>query len=214
MVVSGPPACYFVPMSTALHQPKVREITPEDWELVRLLFGDRGACGGCWCMHWRREKGGQAWEKAKGEPNRRAFKKLIESGQALGMIALDGDRPIGWCSFGLRSEFPRLDRTKAYTLADDDVGMATDIWSVNCLFLDKEVRGQGVSQELVAGAVKAIRKRGGKIIEAYPTTLTSDGKKLPAAFSYTGPEIIYQRLGFKEVQRLAQSRPMYRLELR
>jgi len=44
-------------------------------------------------------------------------------------------------------------------------------------------------------------------------TLTGDGNKLPAAFSYTGPEIIFQRLGFKEVQRLAKSRPMYRLEL-
>jgi len=44
-------------------------------------------------------------------------------------------------------------------------------------------------------------------------TLTQDGNKLPAAFAYTGPEIIFQRLGFKEVQRLAKSRPMYRLEL-
>ena len=201
-------------MSTVIQRCHVREITPDDWELVKQLFGSRGACGGCWCMHWRREKGGQAWEKAKGEPNRRAFKKLVESGQAHGMIALDGDRPVGWCNFGRRSEFPRLERTKAYTLSDEDAARSADIWSVNCLFVDKGCRGTGLSQELVAGAVKAIRKRGGKIIEAYPTPLTQGGQKLPAAFSYTGPEIIYQRLGFNEVQRLAQSRPMYRLELR
>jgi GNAT superfamily N-acetyltransferase len=200
-------------MSTATSRHKIREITPDDWELVSQLFGARGACGGCWCMHWRREKGGEAWEKAKGEPNRRAFKKLVESGQAHGMVAFDGDHPVGWCSFGRRSEFPRLERTKAYLLAEQDTGLAANIWSVNCLFVDKSCRGLGLSERLVEGAVKAIRKHGGKIIEAYPTPLTRDGNKLPAAFAFTGPEIIYQRLGFKEVQRLALSRPMYRLEL-
>jgi hypothetical protein len=44
-------------------------------------------------------------------------------------------------------------------------------------------------------------------------TLTKDGKKLPASFSYQGPEIVFQRLGFKEVQRLAPTRPLYRLKL-
>jgi len=44
-------------------------------------------------------------------------------------------------------------------------------------------------------------------------TLTKKGEKLPAAFAFTGPEIIYQRLGFKEAQRLAASRPLYCLEL-
>jgi len=74
----------------------LREIGPKDWPLIVELFGSRGACGGCWCMHWRREKGGQAWEQAKGEPNRRAFRKLVESGQAHGIIALrQGQRLAG-----------------------------------------------------------------------------------------------------------------------
>jgi ribosomal protein S18 acetylase RimI-like enzyme len=213
MIVCAPKACYFGSMSAASPRLKVREITPSDWDVISQLFGGKGACGGCWCMHWRREKGGQAWEKAKGEPNRRAFKKLVESDQAHGMVALDGDRPVGWCNFGRRSEFPRLERTKAYLLSDDKQSRTSEIWSINCLFVDKTCRGLGLSEKLVEGAIKAIRKRGGKIIEAYPVTLTQDGNKLPAAFSYTGPEIIYQRLGFKEIQRLAKSRPLYRLEL-
>ncbi|MEW5795957.1 MAG: GNAT family N-acetyltransferase [Candidatus Zixiibacteriota bacterium] len=191
----------------------VREIGPDDWPVISELFGERGACGGCWCMHWRREKRGKAWEELKGEPNKRAFKKLIESDQAHGIVAFSGDHPIGWCSFGRRSEFPRLLRTKAYQLSDETAGTQAGIWSVNCLFLDKSYRNMGVSQLLVDAAVKAIRKRKGKVVEAYPVTLTQDGQKLPAAFAFTGPEIIYQRLGFKEVQRLARSRPLYRLEL-
>lgn len=162
-------------------------------------------------MHWRREKGGQAWEKVKGDPNRRAFKKLVETGRALGIIAVDDKRPVGWCAFGRRADFPRLERTKAYRLIDSD---PTGIWSVNCLFLDKDFRGRGLSELMVRAAIKAIRKRRGKLIEAYPVTLTRDGKQLPAVFSFTGPEIIYRRLGFTEVRRLAPSRPLYRLDLR
>jgi len=191
----------------------LKEIGSKDWPLIVELFGSRGACGGCWCMHWRREKGGQAWEQAKGEPNRRAFRKLVESGQAHGIIALRQGQPVGWCSFGRRSEFPRLERTKAYRRPGQDAARPSDTWAINCLFLDKDVRGRGLSMRLVDAAVKAIRKHRGRIIEAYPVTLTKNGKKLPAAFAFTGPEIIYQRLGFKEVQRLAASRPLYCLEL-
>ena len=192
----------------------VREITSVDWPLIEQLFGSRGACGGCWCMHWRREKGGQAWEKAKGEPNRRAFRKLVESGEAHGIIAMSDGRPVGWCSFGRRSDFPRLERTKAYTRTHKEQTENHEVWSINCLFLNKDFRQQGLSQKMVEAAVKAIRRHKGKLIEAYPVPLTKGGQKLPAAFVFTGPEIIYQRLGFKEVQRFSYSRPLYQLELR
>jgi len=193
---------------------KVRELKPSDWAMVEELFGRRGACGGCWCMHWRREKGGQAWEAVKGAPNRKAFKKLVENGEAHGIMAFDGTRPVGWCSFGRRSEFPRLDRVKAFRLERPGEPPTDQIWSINCLYVKKDYRNCGLSEQMVAEAINAIRRRKGKIIEAYPVTLTKDGRQLPAAFAYTGPEIIYQRLGFKEHQRLATTRPLYRLEIR
>jgi GNAT superfamily N-acetyltransferase len=203
-----------MPKVTSQDHVEAKEITADDWPLIEQLFGERGACGGCWCMHWRREKGGRAWEEAKGEPNRKAFKKLVQSGEAHGIVVLVGKRPVGWCSFGQRSDFPRLERTKAYSRDETEQPGNVSVWSVNCLFLDKEFRSQGLSQKLVETAVKAIRKRKGKLIEAYPVPLTKGGQKLPAAFAFTGPEIIYQRLGFKEVQRLSFSRPLYQLELR
>jgi hypothetical protein len=48
----------------------------DDWSIVETLFGPRGACGGCWCMR-RVPMGGRTWEAAKGEPNRKAFRKLV-----------------------------------------------------------------------------------------------------------------------------------------
>jgi GNAT superfamily N-acetyltransferase len=159
-------------------------------------------------MYWRVPHGGKMWEAAVGRPNRRAFKKLVESGQARGMLAFDGSTPVGWCSFGKRLDFPRTETAKAYRREDIE-----KVWSINCFFLAKGYRGCGVSQKLASGAVKAIRRRRGRVIEAYPATLTLKGEKLPAVFAYTGPEVVFQRLGFKEVQRLAPTRPLYRLEL-
>lgn len=63
---------------------------------------------------------------------------------------------------------------------------------------------------LLEQAVAAAGKRGASLVEGMPVTKTKGGKKLPPVFSWTGPEIIFKRCGFKEVQRLAPSRPLYR----
>ena len=185
-----------------------RELTSDDWPHIKKLFGAKGACGGCWCMYWRVQKGDKPWDQVKGEPNRKAFKKLVESGKARGVLAFEGDQPVGWCSFGKRVDFPRLDRVKAYQHED-----TKGVWSINCFYIKAGYRGKGLGMLMAKKAVAAIKKRRGKIIEAYPATLTKDGKRLPDAFVCTGPEVIFERLGFKEIQRLARTRPLYRLTL-
>lgn len=186
----------------------VRELRKTDWPNIVSLFGPRGACGGCWCMSWRITPHGKTWTQAQGEPNRKAFKKLIESGKALGILAFDGKEPVGWCAFGLRADFPHLESAKAYHRDDIE-----KVWSINCFYINSGYRSRGVATLLAEAAVAAIKKRKGRIVEAYPAPLTKDGNKLPATFVWTGPEEMFKRLGFKEVQRLSYSRPLYRLEL-
>ena len=187
---------------------KVRELKKTDWPHITALFGSNGACGGCWCMSWRITPHGKTWKEAQGEPNRKAFKKFVESGKALGILAFDGTKPVGWCAYGRRTEFPHLESAKAYRRDDIE-----QVWSINCFFILAKYRNQGVATALTEAAIKAIVKRKGKIIETYPAPLTKDGNKLPATFVWTGPEEMFRRLGFKEVQRLSYSRPLYRLEL-
>lgn len=187
---------------------KLRELKRTDWNVINQLFGSKGACGGCWCMYWRLERGGKLWEANKGEPNRRAFKKLVETGQVKGVLAFDRKIPVAWCSFGRRSEFPRTERMKAY--AHDDIDQ---VWSINCFYIANGYRGIGLAESLVEKAIMGIKRRQGKLIEAYPVPLTKAGEKLPPAFSHTGPEIIFKRQGFKLIQRQSHSRPLYRLSL-
>ncbi len=185
-----------------------KELKADLWPALETLFGDKGACGGCWCMWWRVERGGRLWEETKGEPARQQMKHLVISGKARGILAFDGDRAIGWCSFGRRVDFPRIERSKAYR-RDDTKGM----WCINCFFIDRKYRKQGIARGLLGAAVKAIKRRKAKVIEAYPVTTTLDGKKLPPAFSFPGPLNLYEEFGFKEIQRLAKTKPLVRLEL-
>jgi hypothetical protein len=46
--------------------------TPSRWPDIETLFGEHGACGGCWCMVWRLRA--KVWSAGKGAKNKSAFK--------------------------------------------------------------------------------------------------------------------------------------------
>ncbi len=46
-------------------------LTPELWPALERLFGAHGACGGCWCMWWRVERGGKTWKDIQGAKAKR-----------------------------------------------------------------------------------------------------------------------------------------------
>ncbi len=186
-------------------QIETKELTPKLWPAVEELFGARGACGGCWCMWWRVERGGKLWETTKGAPAKKMFRHLVVSGQARGVLAFVEGKPVGWCAIGPRQDFPRLERVRAYRRADLD-----GVWSVNCFFIAREFRGRSVARALLRAAVRACRRLGAKLIEGYPVTTTRDGKSLPAAFAWTGPLKIFKDERFSVVQRLSPTRPLVR----
>ena len=75
---------------------EIKPATPELWPQLETLFGERGACAGCWCMWWRLTR--SEFERSKGEPNRRSFKRIVDSGRVPGLLAFENDEPIGWCA--------------------------------------------------------------------------------------------------------------------
>jgi len=129
---------------------RVLDLTPELWPALEALFGSNGACGGCWCMSWRVEEG-ERWDDLKGPRAKRRMKALVLAGEAHGVLAFDGDEPVGWCAYGPRRDFARLDR--APSLACDD---ADDVWSLPCFFVRRGWRGEGVATALLGGALREL----------------------------------------------------------
>lgn len=70
-----------------------------------------------------------------------------------------------------------------------------------------------MSRMLLDSAIKAMKRLGVEVIEAYPVTTAREGKKLAPAFSWTGPCKIFEEKGFKVVQRLVPEKPLVRLKL-
>jgi GNAT superfamily N-acetyltransferase len=180
---------------------KIRALTPRLWPELEDLFGDNGACNGCWCMYWRI---GSAYRKKPRERNKAAFREVVKRGPPPGLLAFDGDLAVGWCQLTPRDALPWLDRAWRLGRVDD-----VPVWSISCFYVRKGYRRQGVTSALIAAAVKRAKSAGAPALEAYPL----DGDLTPSA-SGTGYASTFSRAGFRTIGRRTPPRPIMRHDLR
>ncbi|MFN0171629.1 MAG: GNAT family N-acetyltransferase [Bryobacteraceae bacterium] len=178
--------------------------TAERWPDLERLFGKRGACGGCWCMYWRRTRA--EFNAGKGATNRRALMQLVESETPPGVVAYSGEEPVGWCAVAPRDTYPTLARSRILKPVDD-----APVWSVSCLFVARPFRRKGVSEILIRAAAELARQHGAALVEAYPVEPKAP---MADAFVWTGLAPAFVRAGFTEVARRSPTRPILRLAVR
>jgi predicted GNAT family acetyltransferase len=180
-------------------------LTKKRWSDFETLFGERGACGGCWCMLWRLKR--SEFERQKGKKNKLAMKAIVESGEIPGILAFSRGQPIAWCSVAPRDRFPALDRSRILKKIDDET-----VWSITCFFIEKNHREKGVSAQMIKAAMDYVKKQGGKILEAYPVEPKKD--RAPAVFVWTGLASAFKKAGFVECARRSETRPMMRYSIK
>jgi hypothetical protein len=91
-------------------KPEFHPVTPEYWDDFVTVFGQNGACSGCWCMYWRKSRG--EWNQGTKDVNRAQIKAIIDSGRVPGLLAYVGGIPVGWVSVAPRDEYPTLNRSR------------------------------------------------------------------------------------------------------
>jgi GNAT superfamily N-acetyltransferase len=178
----------------------VRPLAPHFWPALEDLFGENGACDGCWCMYWRI---GSAYRKRPRQANKAAFREVVERGPPPGLLAFDGDGAVGWCQLTPRDALPWLERTWRLKRVDD-----VPVWSLSCLYVRKGRRRQGVTSALIAAALQTAKRAGAPALEAYPF----DADVSPSA-SGTGYAATFARAGFRTVARRTPARPIMRHDL-
>jgi len=146
------------------------------------------------------------YEANEGEGNRKAMKAIVDAGDVPGVIAFDGETPVAWCSFGPRSDFGSLARSRILKPVDD-----REVWSIVCFFVAKAARRQGVSVKVIEAACDAAALRGATCMEGYPVEPKKDD--MPPVFAYTGIASAYLAAGFHEVARRSETRPIMRRAL-
>lgn len=175
---------------------KTKPVTPSTWPDLEVLFESKGGPAYCWCMPFReienRTTAGRADRKA-------ALKSRVERRTPIGLVGYLGGEAVAWCSVGPRDTFARLSPDQ------DDTEDA--VWSITCFFVRRQHRKTGLSSRMLAEAVKFTRKRGAKIVEAYPVDASSP------SYRHMGFLSLYETAGFRIVGRAGSRRYVVRKAL-
>ena len=155
-------------------------------------------------MWWRLKR--SEFELQKGEGNRRAMKRVVDSGEIPGILAYAKGQPIAWCSVAPKEAYPTLGRSRTLKRVDDE-----PVWSIVCFFVAKPFRGKGITGKLLRAAIDYVQKQGGKIVEGYPVEPKKD--KIPDVFAYMGLASAFRKAGFVEVARRSETRPIMRYDI-
>jgi GNAT superfamily N-acetyltransferase len=182
----------------------VHPMTPDRWDDLVMLFGERGASSGCWCMFFRLS-GGEFGRQA-GAAAREGLRELVRDGAVPGLLAYAEGRPVGWCSVAPRQEFRRVLGSRTLRPVDH-----RPVWSVVCFYIDRTARRRGVAERLLDAAIQHADAAGAEALEGYPRDTTA--RPHPNAELYMGTVSMFQAAGFQEVERRSPTRPIMRLEL-
>lgn len=152
-------------------------------------------------MWWRLKR--SQFSEQKGDGNKRALKNIVDSGEIPGLLAYANGKPIAWCSVAPRETYPVLDRSRTLKRIDDQ-----PVWSTVCFFVAKPFRHKGVTMKLLAAVLEYAKSNGARIVEGYPV----EPKKtsIPDVFAFTGLASSFRKVGFVEVLRRSETRPIMR----
>jgi GNAT superfamily N-acetyltransferase len=182
---------------------RVVPVTPDRWDDLVALFGPNGAYSNCWCTWWMWRAA--EWDRRSPTQRRAELRQRVLTNEEPGLLAYDGNDPIGWCAVAPRERYERLTSPRARTYKRHDDRPS---WVVTCFFVRRDRRRGGVATALLESVAEFVAAGGGTLVEGYPIERPEHG---PSAM-YTGTVSMFTDTGFVEVARLG-GRPLVRLEL-
>ena len=169
-----------------------KELSSTSWpDFERLFAKHNGVWGGCWCMFYHTT--GRFETRGHGTQNKRAKKALVKQRHSHGIIVYSDGNPVGWCQYGSKPELPRLDSSPTYQSLNFET-RPRKLWRVTCFFVDRNYRKRGVARFALDAALSSIKKRGGGVVEAYPSTKPQHG----ASMMWSGTVSMFENAGFVE----------------
>jgi GNAT superfamily N-acetyltransferase len=182
-----------------MRQLTFHDVDQNRWSDFEQLFESRGAPKSCWCMVWRAR--GEEAKRAKSADRKRAIQRRVDDGTPIGLLGYLDDSPVAWCSIAPRTSYRSLGGPAASEEPEDK------IWSLVCFFIKREFRGEGMTAELIRGAIAHARSRGARIMEAYPVDPESP------SYRFMGYVPTFEKAGFKHVGPAGSRRHVMRLDL-
>lgn len=156
---------------------------------VRALLGPkRPDASVCWCLSYRIPA--KVNNELRGPARGAYVAELLRQGP-LGVLAYEGEEPVGWAAVAPR-EATTFARSRRIPRVDD-----LPVWSVWCVRVRPGHRGRRLSHALITGAVDFARDQGAPALEAYP--LDNRGARVDLTMAYAGLRANFERAGFRYV---------------
>lgn len=183
----------------------IHPATSDRWPDVLELFGDNGAYSNCWCTWWLFTS--KEFSAAAPTERRELLRSEVTRDREPGLIAYRDGVPVGWCAVGPRPRYGRLNspRSRPFRPIDD-----LETWVINCFFIRKDMRGNGIARTLLDAAVDHAAGHGASIIEGYPRDRQAQSGG--AADLFVGTLSMFLAAGFNEAARVG-NRPLVRRTL-
>ena len=181
-----------------------QELNTKNWYQFEKLMGEKGGCGGCWCMAFRLPT--KEFNENKYDGNKELMHSLVKDQQPIGLLAICEDEPVAWLAMAPREDYIKIENSRTLIRVDDK-----PVWSITCFFVKKEYRRVGVSKALIKGAIDFARQKDIQTLEAYPALPYS--AKVPDAFLWVGLLSSFLANGFKIVKQNGKSRAIVRLDV-
>ena len=129
----------------------------------------------------------------------KAMTKLARRRRAPGLLAFEGDEPVGWIAVAPRNELARIDASRATPRVDDE-----EVWVIPCVTVRKTARGRGIALALIRAAVTYATEKGAPSVEAYPR---AGATRIGDDNAYFGTEPLFRRAGFRVVRKPQKGLP-------
>lgn len=163
----------------------VRPATAFD-DVATLVGPKRPGANVCWCLSYR--IGAKENQSLQGTARGERVKELCREDPPPGVIAYEGDEPVGWAAVAPRAN-TRFATSRTIPHVDD-----VPVWSIWCLRVRPGHRKQGISHPLLAGAVDFARNHGAPAVEGYP--VDNAGAKVDLTMAFVGTRALFERAGF------------------
>jgi GNAT superfamily N-acetyltransferase len=141
----------------------------------------------CWCLSYRipSKENLSLHGTARGEK----VEALMKLGPP-GVLAYEQGEVVGWAAVHPRADTAYATSRKIPHVDD------LDVWSVWCIRVRPGHRGEGISHELLAGAVRFAKENGAPAIEGYP--VDNKGEKVDLTMAYVGTRTLFEKAGFRK----------------
>lgn len=201
-------------MTADTEQLRIVPANEASWDDLAAIFGTTDYPSRCQCQRFKVL--GWVWRDSTQEQRTAMLRAQTACGDpnaadTSGLVAYVNGEPAGWVAVEPRTAYPKLRTLRVPWSGRDEDKDDDGVWAVTCFVVRKGYRGRGLTYPLARATVDFARRRGARVIEAYPM-ITQPGREITWGEVHVGARQVFEDAGFEEVSHPTLRRVVMRID--